>query len=172
MIDLRPGDLFAVRTKSVLACGIRAVQKVWSKDHEAIYNHTGIIQDRQGATFEALWRYAEKNLYAEYAGCRVCVARYTGEWRVPVETALADLRRRYRLKPFYPVWRIPLHMIPPLAKISLFDWDVCSEVVGWWENHIGLRTNGVWSGLNPDDLHDAWAIHRHVEIIHEGALCR
>jgi hypothetical protein len=164
-----PGDVFAVRSRHVFAKAINAVQMFWAKDSHAEYNHTGVIMDQAGNTFEANLRYESGNIYKDYSDVKLKVARPTSEPIVSVNTGLADLLCRYRLKPFYPFWRLPLFIIPPLAKISLFSWDVCSESTAWYLNHCGHRPL-PWSGINPDTLADEWRYWRNFEIIFEGVI--
>jgi len=167
-IELLPGDVFCVQTQSALAKGIRAVQAFWAHDSNAIYNHSGVILDHIGTTFEALTSYRKQDLFTAYSGRRVIIARPDIS-QFTIKPELTRLQQRYSKKRFYPYWRLPMHAFPPLAKISLYDWDVCSELTAWFLYQIGARPIR-WPGTNPDTLADEFIHWRIYKLIHEGFL--
>lgn len=169
MIRVQPGDVFVVSTPGILGKLIRPVQRFWSADGEASYNHGGVITAEDGATIEALWRVKESNLHERYAGCRVLVARPDA----PAEYKAAAIARlsRLHLDQRYPVWRLALHLVPPLAKYVSAGgrYVVCSELQAkylWW---IGVRHN-QYTGATPDMLADEFLQWRKYTIIFEGDL--
>ena len=153
MTDLQRGDLFGVKTEGI-GGGIRFFEKLWSSDNKAEYNHSGLILDSEGTTFEALWKVKKQNLYERYAGCKVVVARWEGNTVCPVDQALERIITEYENK-WYPAWRIPLHTIPFLAKINFSGLAVCSELAAKYEWYLGIR-HDQWAGTNPDTLSDEW----------------
>lgn len=165
---LLPGDVFGVRSPGVLGKGIRFVEWVQSPDWEATYNHSGIILDEQGRTFEALWRIREASL-KEYEGRQVIIARYLGRTERRVEMALAAIRAKYAGRG-YPFWRIGLYLIPYMAKFaSTGKYGVCSEVTAEYLYFLGAR-HKHWPGANPDMLADEWRRWQVYEVIFEGRL--
>jgi hypothetical protein len=70
----------------------------------------------------------------------------------------------------YPAWRIPLHIIPPLAKYLASErWLVCSELVAKYLFILDAR-HAQYMGTNPDTLADEWRHWRNFKIIYEGVL--
>lgn len=167
-VELQPGDLFGVYSDTLLAYGINIVQWLWSTDCDAKYNHTGIIQDATGKTFEALWTIREGNLFKDYEGCQVIIARYTG---CDLEKKIEELKnlKGYHLGQWYPWWRIFMHIVPPLAKINVFKRPVCSEATARYEYFLKAR-HEHWAGTKPDTLVDEWNRWRDFTIMFEGAL--
>lgn len=168
MIPVRLGDVFVVATPGILGKLIRPVQRFWSSDGEASYNHGGVITGEDGSTIEALWRVEESNL-SRYDGCRVLIARPDA----PAEYKAAAVQRlrNLHLDQRYPVWRLALHLVPPLAKYVSAGgrYVVCSELQAkylWW---IGVR-HGQYTGATPDLLADEFRQWRKYTIIFEGEL--
>lgn len=169
-ITLKPGDLFGTRNPMLLGRLINAVQFVWSADSKSVYSHSGIIETTNGDTYEALWKIRAGSLH-KYIGVQTVIARYEPLKYELFQAAMLKLRLRHDNQ-IYPAWRIPLHIIPPLAKFLTFKGSrvVCSELVAELEFYLGLR-HGQFVGTNPDKLSDEW--HRWGEwiIVGEGVLC-
>lgn len=168
-IEVQPGDVFGTRNPMLLGRAINGMQYFWSSDNNSVYSHSGIIESATGDTYEALWSIEEGHL-DEYCSNRVIIARYTDLNEKAFKLAMKKLKKRHDDQ-CYPWWRIPLHIIPPLAKyISYKDkWVVCSELVAEYEYLLGLR-HYQFVGTNPDKLADEWKRWKGWEIIGEGQL--
>ena len=164
-MKLMPGDVFAVNSDSLLAKSINAVQWIHSRDGEAKYNHAGIILDETGQTLEALWTIRKGHMDA-YRGKQVIIARINAVSIQKREAVLKQLIVEH-MGQWYPFWRIPLHIVPPLAKISISKRLVCSEFDAKYEARLGVR-HGQWAGTNPDTLADEWRKWRGFDILFEG----
>jgi len=166
--QLQPGDVFGTRNPMALGRAINFLQKIWSRDSESKYSHSGIILDEEGTTFEALWTIKKQNLFEAYGGKEVIIARYTKGTDTIIKTEL-DFCLSCHEGQWYPIWRLPLHIFPPLAKIMLFHHPVCSELVAEFLCEIGAR-HCQWASTNPDTLADEWRRWKNFEIIWEGEL--
>jgi hypothetical protein len=153
-----------------LGVAINAIQRLWASDCESQYSHSGIILDPQGTTFEALWTCKSVNLFEQYSGEQVIIARYTGDLAIPVDEALEQILAKHQ-GDVYPFWRLLLHLIPPLAKINMSQRPVCSELVAKYSWLIGGR-HSHWAGANPDMLADEWRRWDNWEVVFEGTLYR
>ena len=171
-IQLQPGDVFCCTgNMPVVSRLIRAIEWLWSKDNEASYGHAGIITSNQGHTLEALWTVRAAHL-DEYAGQKVLIARpcltERGVYIAPSskDRALEGLKEYHGR--WYPVWRLPLHIVPPLAKIVATGHNmVCSELTARYLHEISARP-GPYTGVNPDTLADEWRKWKNFAIIYEG----
>lgn len=165
-IQLKEGDLFAVRSKGVLSYAIRAVQWWWSTDNESLYNHVGIITSPSGATLEALWVVGDYKL-SKYAGHPILIVRHKDM------TFHRFLMGMYAVLPdkgkMYPLWRLPLHALH-IAKLFPFGTGVCSETTGKFMEGAGFAN--IVYGITPDDLADKWRIDRDMSTIFEGVLTK
>lgn len=174
-IDLQPGDVFCVRGKGFVAACIRGAEWLISKDGEAIYGHAGIITSEQGDTFEALWTIRADTLN-RCRGQQVIIARPTSSpnsclptpiSRVAKMLAIDAVQKQYQGRD-YPLWRLPLHLIPWVAKFAATrHWLVCSEVVAFYLSMIAA-TGSTYTGINPDDLADMFRRWRNFDVIFEG----
>jgi len=165
---LRPGDVFATRNPQALGRGINAVQWVWSHDGKSTFSHTGIILDTKGTTFEALWTLRKGSIY-DYVGEKVCIARWGGMTDEIAKQALDTLMAEQEGK-IYPGWRVPLHIVPPVAKFLTWGgrFAVCSELTakflyiihqqnGWTDQYeTKWPRHSHYCGTNPDMLSDEW----------------
>jgi len=167
---VRPGDVFVSDHPQGLGKFINPVQKFWSSDDDSDYGHAGIIQNHLGLTLEALWQVDEKNLFQYYAGAEVLIARPNKASEAKKKLVIEKLRREH-LGQSYPWWRLPLHLIPPLAKNISANGKflVCSELVGKYLWMTGHR-HKQYLGANPDTLADEWIRWRNMDIIFEGKL--
>lgn len=169
---LRFGDVFCTGHPMWFGRVIQTIQAFWSKDGKAIYSHSGIILDEAGITFEALMTYRCQNLFEAYAGVPTIIARPKEPdvgWQQDPAAAAYELFEKYNRK-WYPGWRLLLHVFPPLAKISLIDMPVCSELTALYEKAIGVREYPAF-GTNPDTLADEWKKWKSFDVIFEGVLC-
>jgi hypothetical protein len=166
-LPLKHGDLFATANPSAfLGRGINAIQKWNSRDNESVYSHAGVILFQDGDLIESLWQVQIGNLYERYVGTRIIIARYVElNHRAWMRTYFMLLGHRGGK---YPWWRLPLHVIPPLAKyLSFTGMPVCSELVAKAEYYMGAR-HRWWTGTCPDTLVDEWTHWKGFEIIFEG----
>jgi hypothetical protein len=154
MIDLRPGDMFVVRTKSWIANGIIAVEHIYSQDHEAEFNHAGIILDEKGNTFESLGNIDHYNLDL-YKGCPIFIARHTDMTTETFNLGMASIIKYDGKK--YPWWRLGLFLAGWAEHLYRIDRPVCSELVALFLKPSGLRPDHSW-GVSPDNLADEWAV--------------
>ena len=162
-VQVQKGDLFCVSSAGIISRMIIAVEWFHSKDGRAHFGHAGIVTDDKGGTLEALWTVKHAHL-DRYRGQRMFVVRPLRQLNrgeitpTLVDRALEEIEREY-LGRIYPVWRIPLHLVPPLAK--WLSWKrknlVCSELVARYERLIGVR-DSISTGINPDDLDDRWRL--------------
>lgn len=165
-ITLKPGDFFCTRNPMALGRAINFIQKLWSKDNNSTYSHAGIITNASGRTLEALWSIRRNHLDA-YKGKRVLIGRWkgleAGAYRKGMDAIQEDIGR------VYPLWRLPLFMIPGAAKwISVGKFTVCSELTCKFLIGAGFTEIGRWQGQNPDDVADIIKKWRDVEVVFEG----
>lgn len=177
-IDVERGDVFCTSDpqSKFLGAGIRFFQKIRSKDNKAVYSHAGIITDSEGGTIEALWTIRRQNIFEDYAGKRVLIARPTHTLSGSEITAvrknyiLCQLEEKYEGMR-YPGWRLPLHVFPILAKyIHFLGMPVCSEFTAMDLGLLGARYEGMHWGVNPDTLADEWARWKNFKILFEGEI--
>ena len=172
-ITLKPGDVLCVTGDMfIVSTGIRLVEKFWSKDNEATYGHSAIVGSVGGTLLDTLWRTRWTHI-SRYAGQQMIIAR-------PVKTlrgiVIDDAAKSLAVKmlstechgKLYPVHRLFLHLIPPLAKyFSNGHWRVCSENSAKLTVMLGAM-DGPWAGITPDDLADRWRRWNNFEVIFEG----
>jgi len=171
-VKLEPGDVFCVAGTMSISRLIRWAEVFVSQDNAAHYGHAGIITSRYGTTLEALWTVKYAHLDA-YSGQRIIIARPlvtdtlpNGLVRFRKERSLIDVG--CHVGQWYPVWRLALHLVPPLAKyLSNGRNLVCSELVAKYLTLIGART-GPYAGINPDNLADMFVAWRNFDVIFEG----
>jgi hypothetical protein len=172
-VELRPGDLFCVRSAGLLSYAIMAVERFNSEDDAAEFGHSGVIIDAHGSTFEALTTLRYGSL-ERYRGKKLLIARPSLKLsRAPVQrfdrqAAINRVIREHRGQ-IYPFWRIPLHLVPPASKyLSVAGrWLVCSEVVAKTELYMGVLA-GPYTGRNPDDLADRWRVSWTHQVLFDG----
>ena len=92
--------------------------------------------------------------------------------QVPISLRTRDLAleqiERQHLGRVYPVWRLPLHLVPWVAKYATVGrWLVCSELVAKYLTLIAARYL-VFTGIAPDTLADEWSCWRNFEVLLEG----
>jgi hypothetical protein len=160
---LRAGDLFATNSPNLLGKCIRAVQWIWAWDREATYNHAGIIVSAAGLTLESLLTFRLSNLEA-YRGRKILIVRHKEMTGERCAAGLAAVKGD--VGHIYPVYRLALFLIPPLAKLKLFGGGVCSEQTAKFLKAAGF-CNVVY-GVTPDNLADLWRESKSMDIIFEG----
>lgn len=171
-MELKTGDIFLSANSWIIGRAILAVEKFWSTDDSAQYGHGGLIISPQGDTFEALWR-TKQNHLDFYLGRKVMIVRpelTMSQTEIPSGakvTALEELMLMHA-GDVYPVHRLILHLLPPLAKIfSSGRFVVCTELVAKYLSRIGCRHNN-WEGATPDMLADECRNYRNYRVIYEG----
>jgi len=165
-MNLRPGDIFAVRNTGKSSTLICKVNRFWSADNEARYSHTGVILSADGDTFEARRRAGVYHL-RDFEGMDIIIGRpkeltsHVFGLHMPkiVDEFDGDL---------YPWWRIGLHLMWPLAKyVGNGDHLVCSELTGLVMTRCNIFSN--YTGLTPDHIADRIEHWRTIELIYKGA---
>lgn len=171
-IRISKGDIFCTSdTGSVLASAINKIQKFWDVDDQSVYSHAGILTDPRGGTLEALWRIERKNLWDKYGCIRSCHILIGRHKLMNAERAMTGFEavKEYEGR-FYPIHRLPLHIIPPLAKfVSSGRFLVCSELTGKFLVGAGLL--GYYKGLTPNYLADMITRWDDWEIVYEKQVC-
>jgi hypothetical protein len=166
MIELRPGDIFCSSNPQGLGKAIRIVQIIWRPDSEGRYGHAGIVTDAAGTTFEALWTIRSRSLFRDLAGERVLIGRHDAMSQRLFQATWPQMTK-YRGKK-YPAYRLPLFMLPPLAKLHIFRPGVCSELTALFLYQAGLMS--YWSGVMPDGIADMIRRWRGWQTIFEGRM--
>jgi len=168
-IVLKAGDLFGTKNPMALGWLINKAQKFHSRDNESTYTHSGIITNCEGDTIESLWTVDNQNIWFDYAGERIIIARWEFlEDRQWEKAFLMIMDKHWGRK--YPLWRLPLQLIPPAAKyLSFTGMPVCSELVAKTEFWFGAR-HKWWTGTTPDILADEWRRWKGFLIVCEGII--
>ncbi len=175
MIQIQIGDIFCANHGSEIAAEcILAAEKFWSADRRAKYSHAGIITSTEGDTFEALSEGVKRCSLQKYEGKQIKIIRPEQSL---AGNALHFKRKRDEYQRLiqqydgkrYPWWRIPLHIIPPLARFIRLDGQdaVCSEIVGLYLFNLGCIIEQPF-GLTPDNISDIGTTHRTMEVVYEG----
>ena len=160
---LKSGDIFCVTDpKGWISRIINAHQWLWSIDGESTYSHSGIITDKNGDTFEALYNGIRRsNIFTEYTGRPIIIGRVVGMDDAKFDERFAVVSK-YEGK-IYPYWRLFLHGIPFLAKFfHQAKLPVCSELV-WMFSDLG----NPW-GITPDIAADRIRHWDEIDMIYEG----
>lgn len=163
-LKLQKGDIFCVYTHNILGQLINFCQKVWQKDNRCSYSHAGLMVSPTNS-FEALWKVKEQNIYEAYAGSYILIGRHEKMNDELFEFAFSQIEH-YRNN-WYPVHRIFLQLIPPLAKTS-FGFVVCSELVAKFLYRAYILS--WWKSMNPADLEDIILYNKGWSVVFEGKL--
>jgi len=164
---LQAGDIFCTANPMWLGKAIMAVERFNATDNRAEYSHSGIILGPTATTFEALWTIRRNGLFNSYAGKKILIGRnllmtkerYQAGW-----DKVSDLEGRW-----YPFHRLPLNLIPPLAKyFATGKFAVCSELAAKFLVGAGLFE--YWKGVNPDHVTDVIQHYREWITVFEGIL--
>lgn len=155
------GDIFCAETPWLIGRWITVVSGWLSRDGAAEHGHAGIIINAKGDTIEALTTVRTRNIYKDFTGKRILIARPIKDLNgQPLNSRLKKTCMhkiiKIHLGQWYPWWRIPLNLIPPLAKV----WGdgnhlVCSEIVAKYESLLPTR-HKYYMGVSPDTLADEW----------------
>lgn len=174
-VNLLPGDVFCCSGNMfAVSALIRLAERVVSMDDDAHYGHAGIITSAQGDNLETGWTVRDGHL-DEYQGQQVLIARPHSIQGQPLRPILMSAKQAAiaaiaatDLGRWYPVWRLPMHLVPPLAKYLGTGHNlVCSERVAKYLQMIGAR-QWPYTGVNPDTLADEWATWSNYNVIYEG----
>lgn len=168
-MQLQPGDIFASSNPQMLGRLIDFIETIKSRDNDAEYGHTGIIIKEDGTTVEALWSIGTQNLFNDYKGQKVVIARWTGMTPESYQKGFDAIKGH--IGSTYPYYRLLLHALG-ISKIIHFKTPVCSELTQKFLINAGATTisGKTFWGLTPDDLIDEWRISRHFDILHEGII--
>jgi hypothetical protein len=165
-VTLLPGDFFCTENPMALGKAILFIERLWAKDNEADYSHSGIITDAMGTTLEALWRIKGNDLNA-YSGQRVIIGRWKGMNAEAFQKGLDAIKED--IGKIYPLWRLPLFAIPGAAKwISSGKFTVCSELACKFLIGAGFETIGRWQGQDPEDVADMITKWKEIDVVYEG----
>jgi len=173
-IELLPGDEFATKNPMALGKIINIVQTVKAVDNDSDYTHAGLVTAQDGTTLESLWTVKSQNIFLDYAGQRVLIARNVHMSEDVFHAGYDKIREH--VGQWYPFHRLVLHAIG-MAKFVHWTRIVCSELVAKFEagcaDRLGDDNYGFlrnWYGVNPDNLADRWRDSRHYEVVFEGVL--
>ena len=159
----QPGDIFCTCAPNFASRMIVKATAWWSIDCRAEYSHAGVITSADGETFESRLGGVGKYNISDFAGMPLLVGRHKDMTPERYERAMTPIIEKYDGRA-YPWWRIPLHLIPPIARrVGKGDYFVCSEVVTKL-----LRDSGLYPfarGWNPDNLADMIVYWRGWSII-------
>jgi hypothetical protein len=128
-----------------LGKAINSAQWFWSNDGESTYSHSGIILDDTGLTFESLWSIRKSNLDS-YEDVKILIGRDVTMTQERFYECWSRVLKHEGQ--WYPGWRLFLHLIPPLSKLSITGIPVCSELA--WKFIDGKN----YMGVNPDTVAD------------------
>lgn len=180
MIEIRPGDYFCVRTKSPISMPIIIMEKRFSIDKQAEYNHAGIIVKSDGTTYESLKRIAHYDINF-YRGCKILIARHRFMTEEAFEKGYKEVLRWNRKA--YPWWRLLLFPVGMARCFHPLGIPVCSELSREHQVHSGvvdaeliamhLEAAGVKQdgyGWTPDQLADEMRKSKFYDVIFEGVL--
>lgn len=177
-----PGCDFLVRSmdkKDILDDIIVGVQN-WVDPVKSIYSHGGIIHNSTGKTWEQRKRLGFYDL-RDYAGDKILIARRKKEsereYERVQETYFAFMRRYAVVKKnklgmnagigrIYPVMRLLLFIVPPLARKMNIGLRVCTEESSFVLCQIGERKH--WKGVYPGRLEAMFKNWEAYDVLYEG----
>ena len=183
--ELKPGDFFCTNFPgAAIGTLINRAQKRQSKDNKSELTHSGFITNQDGTTFEALWRYKHQNVWDAYgdSGTKLLIGRHVRMNPAQFRKAYSEIKSLYEApswakwaKPdefgyrggIYPMWRLGMHEIPGLAKISVGP-AVCSEIT--MRMLFMCDCASAWKGWNPDDVADMIVRNRLIRIIYHNNI--
>lgn len=165
LIELKPGDVFCTRNPMWMGRAINTIQKFISVDGKSEYSHAGLILDRFGTTFEALWTNHKQNLFKAYAGKEIIIGRHKEMTYAAFLNGWEGIKK-YEGK-LYAGHRLLFFLLcPPLAKYFSLGLGVCSELTAkhWYKAGV----IAFWKGVYPDYLSDMIRNWREIEVVYEG----
>ena len=168
-MQLQPGDIFASCNPQSLGRLIDWVETLRSHDNDAEYGHTGVIIKADGTTVEALWSISSQNLFKDYKGQKVLIARWNGMTPEAYQKGFDSIKGH--IGSTYPYYRLLLHALG-IGKFIHFKTPVCSELTQKFLINAGATTisGKTFWGLTPDNLVDEWRVSRHFSILYEGII--
>ena len=167
-MKLQPGDIFCSKNPMALGRAINAVQAFWARDNSSEYSHAGIILNKQGTTYEALWTVRSQYLREAYGGSKVLIGRHR---RMDLKKFARGIKYiAHHTGQFYPFWRLPLHLIPPCARmLSFTDRLVCSELTKKFL--VGAVICELpYAGETPDGIADMIKKFDAWDVVFEGEM--
>lgn len=169
-INMQPGDVFASRNPQSLGRLINFVQKIRAKDNSSEYGHTGIIVKPDGTTVEAVFSICAQNIYTDYKGSKILIARPKIMSPEVFEKGFNEIKGH--IGATYPYYRLLWHALGLGKHLHFFKTPVCSELTQKFLISCGVKTitgKNYW-GINPDDLVDEWRVSAHYDIVFEGVV--
>lgn len=169
-VELKPGDVFASQNPQGLGKAILMAERSKSADEKAEYGHTGIILDASGRTLEAVWSIRMQNLFVNYAGTKVIIARWKSMDSAAFERGWNGVKNQVGRR--YPYHRLLFHLLGVARWIRFENTPVCSELTSMFlikTGAITLEGDKPW-GCTPDNLVDEWRISKFFDVIYEGIL--
>ena len=168
-IRLRKGDIVCTMNPDIFGETIISVQKLWSKDNDAKYNHCVIITGEDGDSFEALEKIKKTNLFLDHYGEECIIFRHSLMTNEMFEKGF-DSIKKYENNT-YPIWRLFLGVIPPLMKMfGTGDFLVCSELAAKFLIGCGFIEFIPYLGKNPDDITDMCRHYKYWGTVFEGVI--
>lgn len=176
-IFVKTGDIVCTRNPSaLLRWPINRIQSFWEIDGRAEYSHALRIIDDGGTTFEAgirvpgkrLHKIGRQDLFADYAGSRVLIARHARFNIDMFRWEFARIFKQYNGRT-YPYHRLALMAFPHLAKyLNVADFSVCSELVA--RQLVCEKLLDYWEGVYPAWLANMARYYRDWDIVFEGEI--
>lgn len=132
-LSLEPGDIVVTRNPMALGRMICACEKFWEPDRNAFASHA-LFMVSPTKCYDILWKTKIHDFYPAYKGEWVLIGRHRlmtpdafhRGW-MAMKPFLSELNTN-PFKKFYPAWRLPLYLIPPVAvRVSTGNFMVCSE---------------------------------------------
>jgi len=169
-IQLKSGDVFATKNPQSLGKIITFFEAMRDESKTAEYSHSGIILDYQGTTFEAVWHIERQNLFKDYKGSKVIIARWTGMTIQSFNLGFSMVKGEEGMT--YPYYRLFLHLIGLASFIHLGSNTVCSELADKFLINAGavMMEGKNWWGRTPQELVDEWNISKYFTIVFEGII--
>lgn len=165
-VKVRRGDIFLSRNPMWLGRLINWVQALDAIDKKSTYSHAGVIVNDMGDTIEAVWTIKEGNIWDDYKGDMVLIARPVKVSKSSINEGINIIRKN--LGRWYPFHRFFMMIIPPIARRVGGTVGVCSEETIRYANGAGMNID--WRGKTPDNIHDMVKDSRSWDIIYEGKL--
>jgi len=153
--------------QTALSFGIRQAEAFQDVDGKAQYTHSFTVVSEAGRTFEALWTYKHQDIYQAYGGYPVLVGRHKKMTRAKAQMIHSRMEKKFAGR-WYPVWKLPLFGLAPWLLKYLPAKPVCSELVFWGLNKVGLVDH--WKGVMPSYVADAIRRWRDFQVVYEGIM--
>jgi hypothetical protein len=142
---LMSGDLFCVHGKGHLSWLIGFFQRLWDKF--GFWSHSGIIDDPEGNTVEALW-HVQKSSLKTYSGMHIIILRWKGMDIDAYNKGMLAIKPE--IGEDYPWYRLFMFIVPKFAHlVATGKFLVCSEID--FKFIIGAGFNKLNDGDGDDD---------------------